>query len=95
MRTMVRWTVPAGPGNEAIDSGLMQKSVASLLEDLKPEAAYFFADKGKRAGMLVFDMADPSQIPLIAEQLFQAYQAEVEFLPVMNGDDLQRAFSSL
>ena len=29
--------------------------------------------------MLVFDMTDPSQIPVIAEQLFMALDAEVEF----------------
>jgi len=95
MRMMVRWLVPAEQGNASIDSGAMQESVASMLRDLKPEAAYFFATGGKRSGMMVFDMADPSQIPQIAEPLFQAFNAEVEFLPVMNADDLQEAFSKL
>lgn len=66
-----------------------------MLRDLKPEAAYFLANDGKRSGILVFDMDDPSQIPQIAEPLFQALEAEVEFVPVMNADDLRRAFSKL
>ena len=95
MRTMIRWTVPAEPGNKAIDSGAMQESIQAMVRDLKPEAAYFFATGGDRGGMMVFDMKDPSQIPQIAEPLFQLYSAKVEFLPVMNGDDLQKAFSNL
>lgn len=95
MRTMIRWMVPAEPGNKSISSGAMQESIESMLRDLKPEAAYFFANGGKRSGMMVFDMADPSQIPQIAEPLFQILNAEVEFIPVMNPEDLQRAFSKL
>lgn len=95
MRTMIRWTVPAKPGNSSIASGAMQKSIESMLRDLKPEAAYFMASNGKRGGMMIFDMADPSQIPQIAEPLFQTFNAEVEFIPVMNAEDLQKAFSSL
>jgi Domain of unknown function (DUF3303) len=95
MRTMIRWTVPAEPGNKAIDSGAMQESIQGMIRDLKPEAAYFFANGGDRSGMMVFDMTDPSQIPQIAEPLFQIFNAEVEFLPVMNAEDLQKAFSKL
>jgi hypothetical protein len=95
MRTMIRWMVPAEQGNQSIANGAMQESIESMLRDLKPEAAYFFANGGKRGGMMIFDMADPSQIPQIAEPLFQTFHAEVEFLPVMNAEDLQRAFSKL
>ena len=95
MRTMIRWSVPAEQGNKSIASGAMQESIESMLEGLKPEAAYFFASGGKRGGMMVFDMTDTSQIPQIAEPLFQAFNAEVEFLPVMNPDDLQAAFTKL
>ncbi len=41
--------------------------------------------------MMVFDMADPSQIPQIAEPLFLNVDAAVEFVPVMNADDLRKA----
>ena len=62
---------------------------------LNPEATYFWPESGKRAGMLVFDMADPSHIPEFAEQLFMNLDAEVEFTPVMNTDDLQRALAKV
>jgi hypothetical protein len=73
----------------------MEKTIESMMGKLKPEAAYFFASGGKRGGLMVFDMTDSSLIPQIAEPLFQAYNAEVEFLPVMNPEDLKNAFSKL
>jgi hypothetical protein len=92
---MMRWTVPVAAGNASIKSGAMQKSIESMLRDLKPEAAYFFASGGMRSGLVVFDMADSSQIPLSAEPLFHAYDAAVELLPVMNPEDLKKAFAKL
>jgi hypothetical protein len=43
--------------------------------------------------MIVFDMTDPAQIPRIAEPLLQQLEAEIDFTPVMNLDDLRRALS--
>jgi hypothetical protein len=92
---MIRWTVPAAQGNSSIKSGAMQKSIESMLADLKPEAAYFHAAGGKRGGTMIFDMTDSSQIPQVLEPLFQEFHAEVEIFPVMNAQDLQKAFSKL
>ena len=95
MRTMLRWTVPVEKGNQAIKDGSIGQTIESLLQLLEPEAAYFLAEDGKRAGMVFFDMADPSQIPQIAERLFLNLNAEVEFVPVMNGDDLRKALAKV
>jgi hypothetical protein len=45
--------------------------------------------------MLFFDMKEPSDIPRIAEVLFQGADASLEFVPVMHADDLKKALSSL
>lgn len=95
MRMMLRWTVPVEKGNEAIKDGSMTRTIESLIETLKPEASYFWARNGKRAGMLVFDMADTAQIPEIAEPLFMSVDAAVEFVPVMNADDLRKALAKI
>ncbi len=91
MRMMLRWTVPVERGNEAIKDGSLARTLESLMEELKPEAAYFWPEAGERGGMMVFDMTDPSQIPQIAEPLFLNVDAAVEFAPVMNADDLKKA----
>ena len=95
MRMMLRWTVPVEKGNEAIKDGSLTRTIESMLEELKPEAAYFWPENGKRAGMLIFDMADPAQIPQIAEPLFLSFNAAVQFVPVMNADDLRAALQKV
>jgi hypothetical protein len=45
--------------------------------------------------MMFFDLAEPSQIVEIAEPLFSNLNAEVEIVPVMNGDDLRKGFGKV
>jgi hypothetical protein len=95
MRMMLRWTVPVERGNESIKDGTLTKTIQSLMDELKPEAAYFWPEKGMRAGMLFFEMTDSSQIPRIAEPLFLNVNAAVEFVPVMNAEDLWSALKGV
>ena len=96
MRTLVKFTLETAAANVAIKSGELGKLIAATMEKLKPEAAYFATDNGRRAAFMVFDMKEPSEIPGIAEPWFMATNASVEFLPVMTGEDvktgLERAF---
>ncbi len=95
MRMMLRWTVPVDKGNEMVEDGSMGTVIETLMEKLQPEAVYFLAEGGERAGMAFFDMKEPADIPRIAEILFQGADASVEFVPVMNADDLKQALGSL
>jgi hypothetical protein len=95
MRTMLRWTVPADRGNEAVQDGSMQTALDAVLARTQPEAAYFLADQGDRSGIIFFDLKEPSDIPGIAEILFQGLDASVEFIPCMNADDLKKALAAL
>ena len=62
------------------------------MADLKPEAAYFFADdNGQRSCSIVFDLKDPSEIPGVAEPWFLAFNAKVSLRPIMNPQDLAKA----
>jgi hypothetical protein len=65
----------------------------TIMKELKPEAAYFAPMDGKRAGMLFFDVAEPSQIVEAVEPLFSGLNAAVDLVPVMNGDDLRKGLS--
>ena len=94
MRMMLRWTVPVEAGNKAIKDGRMLATIKALTDQLKPEAAYFWPENGERSGMVVFDMSDSSDIPKIAEGLFNDLHAAVSFHPVMDPDDLKRGLSS-
>ena len=88
MRMMVHVTIPVEAGNEAIKDGSLMSTVKSTIEDLKAEAAYFTAMDGQRCAIIVFDMKDTSEIPGIAERFFLAFDAKVQFYPVMTAQDL-------
>ena len=83
------WDIEAG--NKLARNGTLGATVRSILDDLKPEAAYFLAENGKRTAYLVLDLEDASQIPAVAEPWFLACNASVEFQPVMIAEDLERA----
>jgi hypothetical protein len=95
MRTMLTFTIPAETGNSRINDSTLPKTLESIMNDLDPEAAYFFPNNGERGGIIVFDLKDPAQIPLIAEPFFLAFNARVEFQPVMNAQDLKKALSGI
>jgi hypothetical protein len=91
MRCLLKVLIPVDAGNAAISDGSLPKTIESILADLKPEAAYFAEDTGKRTGFIFFDLKDPSQIPAVAEPWFLAFNAHVELRPAMNLDDLKKA----
>ena len=82
MRMLLRVSIPAEAGNAAAKAGTLGSTVERILADLKPEAAYFFADdSGNRSGSIVFDLKDESQIPAVAEPWFLSFNAQVSFRP--------------
>jgi hypothetical protein len=85
---LMRWRLGSTETTAAIRSGRMAEINRALDEVTKPEAQYFCTEGGTRTGYVVFDLADPSDIPAIAEPLFQELNATVEFFPVMNAADL-------
>jgi hypothetical protein len=62
------------------------------VERFQPEAFYAFGEDGQRA---VFDMADPSQIPVLTERMYQRGKAKITLTPCMNLEDLQKGFEEL
>ena len=95
MRTMIRVTMPADAGNAAVKSGRLEKLMGESLARLKPEAAYFCADKGSRTAYFFVDVKDQSDMPSIAEPFFMELNASVEFQPVMNADELKAGLAKL
>ncbi len=96
MRMLLRVSIPVEAGNAAAKDGTLGSTVETILADLKPEAAYFFADdSGCRSGSIVFDLKDSSQIPSVAEPWFLAFNAKVSLRPVMSPKDLDKAIPSI
>jgi hypothetical protein len=95
MRVLLKAHFDTEKGNELVSSGKMGELIQGIVEKVHPEAAYFLPDEGDRTAFLVFDMEDPSQMPVITEPLFREADAKVSYSPVMNLDDVQKGLSQL
>ena len=91
MRFLLKVNMDVKAANALVKAGKLGSTIQSILADLKPEAAYFVAEGGKRTGYLFLDMKDASQIPAIAEPWFLALDAAVECTPAMVPEDLAKA----
>ena len=89
MRFLFKISIPVEAGNVAARSGF--KAIQTILEQQKPEAAYFTAEGGQRTGFIVIDMKDAAELSAIAEFWFLALNASVEVTLVMVPADLQKA----
>ncbi len=95
MRMLLKISIPVVKGNQALQDGTLARVLGNSMGTIKPEAVYFFSENGKRGGFMVFDMTDPSQIPVLTEPLFQELEAEVELYPVMNQEDLTKGLTEV
>jgi hypothetical protein len=95
MRVMLRAQMNTDVSNEAIKSGKLPEVMRSMMERLRPEAAYFGPSEGGRACTMVFDMQESWTLPTIAEPLFQELGAKIEIQPVMNREDLEKGLAAL
>jgi hypothetical protein len=93
MRMLMKVQMPTASGNEAIRQGTLPQVMASSLEALKAEAAYFVAEDGMRTAFIFFEMDDPTDIPPAAEPFFLGLGASITLSPAMNVDEMQAGVS--
>ena len=95
MRMMIKFRFPTESGNELLKSGKIEKTLPGIMEDLKPEAAYFYSDHGYRAGLYIVEMTEGSQVLEFGERLWFGLGGEVEMVPVMTPEDIQKGLPSV
>ena len=91
MRLMLRFSIPVERGNQVQADDSLSSVLQSLVEQLKPEAAYFHLHDGKRAGTIVFEETEQSKLAIVNESLFEHCHAAIDIQPVLNLDDLTKA----
>lgn len=95
MRFLLIAHMSTDASNVAGRDGRIGTLLQRALEQLTPEVAYFGPHEGGRTAFIVCNMDDVSQIPAMSEPFFQELGARVEFIPVMNAEDLMRGVSAL
>jgi hypothetical protein len=91
MRFILKVIMPVKKFNSAVKDGSAGKKIKQILDDIKPEAAYFTDDNGMRTGILIVNMEKASQIPALAEPWFLHFNAAVSIHPCMTPADLAAA----
>jgi hypothetical protein len=90
MRMLLKAVLDTEAASEDIRSGAGGEAIARMQEVLQPEALYFFGEDGQRTVLAVFDLADPSQIPVVTEPLYQGAKAKITLTPCMNLEDVKK-----
>jgi hypothetical protein len=83
--------MPNEPFTTLVRQGKVGAIMGRILDDIKPEAVYFTEQDGKRAGILIVDVKEPSRVPSIAEPFFLHFNADCHFQIVMSSEDLKKA----
>jgi hypothetical protein len=91
MRMLMKVSMPVEPFNASVRDGSAGAKMRRILEETRPEAVYFTEEAGKRAGILIVDVPNPSAVPSLAEPWFLLFNASVEFKIVMSPEDLKAA----
>lgn len=91
MRMLMHVQFPLEPFNSAVRDGTVGQKIQKILEAVKPEAAYFSEQNGRRGCTLAVVIKDQSEIPALAEPWFLTFNADVEFRVAMTPEDLARA----
>ncbi len=91
MRMMMTIKIPPEHGNLAMKDGSARQAFETLMETVKPEAAYFMMLDGQRAAILVYELDAAYKLLEIHEPLFAAMGALIDECPVLTWDDMTRA----
>jgi hypothetical protein len=93
MRMLLKAVVHTEAGNEGLGSA--PEALDRLHEFLKPEAFYGVSEDGQRAFIAVFDLADPSQIPVVCGPIYRLTKGKITMTPCMTFEDVKKGVSSI
>ena len=95
MRMLMKVEIPTEAGNAGFKKGSFVQAIQETLNRTRAEAAYFTTVNGCRGGYIIFDLDDVAKIPHMAEPLFLALGAKIEFTPCFTPEGLQQAAADI
>lgn len=91
MRMLLNVEFPHEPFNTEVRNGTIGATIGRIMEEIRPEAAYFVEQNGHRAAILIVQVEQAAQIPALAEPWFLRFNADCQFRIAMTPEDLQQA----
>ena len=91
MRMMLSVTFPTAKFNEIWRKGEVGPKIQQILQDIKPEAAYFGKGNGGQRGVVVIvDVSTAADIPRFTEPWYLMFEATVEVCHCMSVEDIAK-----
>ena len=91
MRMIMYVTFQMERFNAALKAGDVGPTIKRILEDIKPEAAYFGEVRdGERGAVIVVDVATPADLPTVTEPWYLSFGAKVEVRAAMTPEDIAK-----
>jgi hypothetical protein len=90
MRMLLKAVLDTEAANEVFRSGAAAEALDRIQQALQPDVLYGFIEDGERAFFAVFDLADPSEIPLISEPLYQRANVKITLTPCMTLEEAKK-----
>lgn len=95
MRMLLKVNLPTSAYNRAIAEGKLGAVWSAVFKECPPEATYYLNEDGCRAVYAVIDLQSADQIAAISLPLFEHFEADVCFVPVMAFADLEKALARM
>jgi hypothetical protein len=86
VRFLAKVTIPKDVEDEASKSGALQRAVQSVIDRLKPEAAYFFEQDGGRECVFIINL----DVGASLKAMFSDLQPSIYVTPVVNTAEFQQ-----
>jgi hypothetical protein len=91
MKMLLTAEFPHEPFNSLVRSGKIGEVMGRILDSIRPAAAYFTEQEGRRCGIFLINLQSPSEVPAFAEPFFLNFAADCKFRIVMSAEELKMA----
>ncbi len=88
MKYLVKVTLPS-EATESIRDGSIMEKMQRIFNDMKPEAAYFVTENGRRTMYIVVKADAAKPLPYLAEPWWLMFNADVDILPAFTLQDME------
>jgi hypothetical protein len=91
MKMILTVTMPHESFNALIKKGTIGKVLNEIMGEVKPEAAYFSLNNGKRSAFLVINVNNASDYIKYAEPFFLQFNADIKYDIVITPEEIKSA----
>ncbi len=91
MKMILTVTFPHDTFNILIKKGTIGDVLNQIMGDLKPEAAYFSLNEGKRNIFMVVNVNSPGDYVRYAEPFFLKFNADIKYDIVITPEEIQNS----